>query len=406
MTLSTSKVRARAESTPAVATLLDALGRDHPQSVFLVGGAVRDLLLGREPLDVDLAVEGSLGELIERLERTPEIHDRFGTATVIVNGLRYDVAQSRAERYPSPGALPKVRPASIREDLRRRDFTVNAIALALTGPQAGELVTVDGALADLEGRRLAVLHDQSFTDDPTRLLRMARYAARLDFTIASHTSELSDAAVADGALATVSGARIGNELRLLAQEADPIAALTALNELGLDQAIDPKLCFNADRQKLARDALTQLPEDGRPDLLVLGVGLLGADRGDVAALLERMEFTTAAAGVIIDAATRAQAVTKALARAESGSAIAHAVGTAGVATVALAAALGRPGRPQQWLNTLRHEELQISGDDLIEAGIREGPQLGRRLAAARDAMWDGDAADRESQLVVALSSAR
>jgi tRNA nucleotidyltransferase (CCA-adding enzyme) len=391
---------------PALATLLDALGRDHPQAVFLVGGAVRDLLLGRQPLDVDLAVDGSLGELIQRLEQTPEIHDRFGTATVTRNGLRYDIAQTRAERYPVPGALPEVRPAPITEDLRRRDFTVNAIALGLTGPQAGELVTVDGALTDLEDRRIAVLHDQSFTDDPTRLLRMARYAARLQLEIAPHTRELAGAAIAAGALDTVSGTRIGNELRLFTSEADPVAALSALAALGLSQAIDPTLCFNADRQKLARDALKQLPEDGRPDLLVLGVALLGADRGDVAAVLERMEFTTAAAGVIVDAATRAQAVTDALTTAESGSAIAHAVGNAGVATVALAAALGPPSRAQRWLTTLRHEELQISGDDLIDAGIPQGPALGQRLAAARDAMWDGVAPDRESQLAVALNSAR
>jgi tRNA nucleotidyltransferase (CCA-adding enzyme) len=388
---------------PAVAALLDLLGSEHPQPVFLVGGAVRDLLLGREPLDLDLAVDGSAGELTQRLGGSPELHDRFGTATVTRNGVRYDIAQTRAESYPVPGALPEVRPARIGADLRRRDFTVNALALGLTGPQAGELVTADGALADLEAGRIAVLHEESFADDPTRLLRMARYAARLEFEIASHTRELADAATAGGALKTVSGTRIGNELRLLATEPDPVIAMAALCDLGVEQAIDPALCFDGDRQALARDALKQLPADGRSDLLVLGVALLGASPESLLALLARLEFTAADTGAIVDAATGAPRLTEALAAAESGSAIARVVGGAGVATVALSAALGPPWRPQRWLNDLRHRKLQITGDDLIAAGIPEGPELGRRLAAARDAMWDGVAPDRESQLVVALA---
>jgi tRNA nucleotidyltransferase (CCA-adding enzyme) len=404
--LSTSELRDRVATLPTLVPLREVLGVDFQLPVFLVGGAVRDLLVEREPLDLDLAVDGSLGELTQLLDGAYEVHDRFGTATVTCNGLRYDIAQARAERYPSPGALPEVRPAPITEDLRRRDFTVNAIALGLTGPQAGELVTVDGALADLEGRRIAVLHDRSFTDDPTRLLRMVRYAARLQFEIAPHTRELADAAVAGGALDTVSGTRIGNELRLLAAESDPVAALSALAELGLDEAIDVAFSFNQERQATAREALQELPADGRPELLVLSVALLGVERESAAVLLERLEFTAADAGAIIDAATRAASVTQALAMAQTGSAIAHAVGNAGVTTVALAAALGRSRGPQRWLNDLRHRRLQITGDDLIEAGIPEGPQLGQRLAAARDAMWDDVASDRESQLAVALETAR
>lgn len=385
-----------------MAALLDALGRDHPQSVFLVGGAVRDLLLEREPLDLDLAVDGPVGELTQRLGGAPEIYDRFGTATVIGEGLRYDIAQTRSERYTAPGALPEVRPAPITEDLQRRDFTVNAMALALTGPQAGELVTVDRALTDLEARRIAVLHDQSFTDDPTRLLRMARYRARLDFSIAPHTRMLAEAAVAAGALDTVSGTRIGNELRLLAAESDPVAAFAALHELGLDQAIDPLLSFAPERQDLAAQALGHLPRDGSRAVLLLGVALLESEALNAATLLDRLEFSAADRGAIVDAATRSVVLADALRNAQTGSAIARAVGGAGVATVALAAAHGPLAQPQSWLTTLRHQTLQITGDDLIAAGIPEGLELGRRLAAARDAMWDGTASDRQSQLAVAL----
>ena len=365
---------------------------------------MRDLLLGCQPLDLDLAVDGLLDDLALRLGGTPEIHDRFGTATVTGDGLRYDIAQTRAERYATPGALPEVRPAPIGEDLRRRDFTVNAMALGLTGPQAGELVTVDGALADLDARRIAVLHEQSFTDDPTRLLRMARYAARLQFEIAPHTRELAEAAISAGALDTVSGTRIGNELRLLATESDPVTAMSALAALGLDQAIDATLSFGPDRQTLAREALTHLPADGRPDLLVLGVSLLGTGRESAAALLERLEFSAGDRDAILDVATRSAGLAETLTSAETGSAIARAVGGVGVATVALAATHGPSLQPQRWLNALRYLKLQITGDDLIAQGVPEGPELGRRLQAARDAMWDGEAPDRESQLAVALAA--
>ena len=386
----------------AVSSLLRALGSGYPQSVFLVGGAVRDLLLERKPLDLDLAVDGPLGELTQRLDGTPEIHDRFGTATVTRDGARYDIAQTRAERYSEPGALPDVRPAAILEDLQRRDFTVNAMALGLTGPQAGELITVDGALRDLEARRLEVLHHASFEDDPTRLLRLARYAARLDFTIAPHTRELAEAAVADRAFATVSGPRIGNELRLLAAERDPVAAFAALSELGLDGAIDEALAFGDERRQLARAALAELPADGSPAILVLGVTLLGSEPAAVAALLDRLEFTAADREAILDVA-RASQLNEALETASKGSEIARAIGNSGVATVALAAAQVPPWRHQQWLQTLRHQKLEITGDDLIEAGVKEGPELGRRLAKVQDALWDGSAPDRESQLKVALA---
>jgi len=400
----TSEIRARAESIPAVGTVLDAIGRDSPLPVFLVGGAVRDLLLGREPLDLDLAIEGSFDQIIERLGARPDVHERFGTATVTRDGGRYDIARTRAELYPHPGALPEVEQATIDDDLARRDFTVNAIALGLTGPRAGELVAVDGALNDLRAGRLEVLHDASFSDDPTRLLRLARYAARLDFEIATRTRALAAAAVADGVLATISGARIGNELRLLGQESDPVGAFTELHALALDQAVDRLLSFAPERQALARDAFQHLPPDGSRAVLALGVSLLGSDALSAARLLDRLDFSASDRVAIVDVATRATSLADALRSADTGSAIAGAIGSVGVATVALAAAHGPLEQARRWLTTLRHQTLQITGDDLIANGIPQGPELGRRLTAARDAMWDGVAADRESQLAVALAA--
>jgi len=175
---------------------------DGVPGIYLVGGAVRDLALGLTPHEIDLAVEADPEPLLAKLGGADVEHERFGTATV--DGV--DVVRARAEHYAQPGALPDVRPAGIDEDLARRDFTVNAIAVALDG---AAVHAVDHAGEDLDARRLRVLHDASFRDDPTRLWRLARYAARLGFAIEERTLQLAAEAVADGALNTVSGVRMG-----------------------------------------------------------------------------------------------------------------------------------------------------------------------------------------------------
>ena len=163
----------RLDRPPAVAAL------DGEDSVYVVGGAVRDLLLDREPRELDFVVEGDALAVARRVGDRVVAHERFGTATVSVPGATFDLASARRERYERPGALPEVElGATLREDLERRDFTVNAIALHLAD---GELIWVPRAHEDLDARRLRVLHDRSFIDDPTRLLRLVRYAARLGF---------------------------------------------------------------------------------------------------------------------------------------------------------------------------------------------------------------------------------
>ncbi|MFI5004797.1 MAG: prohead protease, partial [Solirubrobacterales bacterium] len=232
---------------------------------FLVGGAVRDLLLDRRPRELDVVVEGEdaplghaaallAGELVSRFG-TPagaSGHERFGTVIVEWAAGRIDIATARRERYPAPGALPEVEPAPLAEDLQRRDFTVNALALALDGERPGELHAAPHALEDLRAGRLRVLHERSFLDDPTRLWRLARYRARLGFALEAHTAQLATAAVAEGALGSVSGARLGAELRLALAEPEPLAACAELERLGLLHALHPRLRFEA---PLARRAL-------------------------------------------------------------------------------------------------------------------------------------------------------
>jgi tRNA nucleotidyltransferase (CCA-adding enzyme) len=397
-----SELLDRVRALPAGAPLLERLPAEPP--VYLVGGAVRDLLLKRQPLELDLVVEGDPERVTALLGGTRRVHDRFKTSSVMHDGFRYDLAQARTETYPRPGALPEVKPAGLAEDLGRRDFTVNAMALALVGERMGELTLVPNALEDLEAGLLRVLHDRSFIDDPTRLLRMARYSARLGFSVEPQTAELAREAVDAGALATVSGARVGAELRLLACEPDPVAAIGKLGELGLDTAIDPD--FGLQDPALANRALALLPDDGRPDRLVLAVATARMPVPRLMALLSALAFKAVDRDIIFNAATRVDAVAAELARATRPSEIAAAADGASPELIALAGALGPASQAWDWLTQLREVQLQIDGSDLLAAGVTSGPAIGRGLRAARAAKLDGRAPDQDSELAEALRAAR
>ena len=385
-------LRQRLRELPCGASLLDAAAG--MTGVHLVGGAVRDLLLGRVPHELDVVVEGEVSELAARLGRRADAvaHERFGTATVRTGDCRWDLAAARAESYARPGALPDVRPAAIEQDLQRRDVTVNALALDLA---TGALRVVPHAEADLAAGRLRVLHDASFVDDPTRLWRVARYAARLGFDLEEHTAQLARAAVRAGVLDTVSGARIGNELRLALVEPDPSAALAAAAALGLAPWLAPD-------RRLAERALELLPAgEGRRDLLVLAASLaVPADP-----LLAELQFS-AAERATVRACREAPALDD---PPRAASQLARVLRGLPVEAVALAGARGGAAgaaAARRWTQELRHVALQITGDDLRAAGVAEGAELGRRLQAALDLRLDGALDDgREAQLAAALAAA-
>jgi tRNA nucleotidyltransferase (CCA-adding enzyme) len=407
------------------------------EDLALVGGAVRDLLLGRSPRELDVviaqgaadfanALASRLGTLAgenpsERFEST--YHERFRTALVRWNGGQIDIATRRAESYATPGALPDVRPGSAEEDLRRRDFTVNAIAVTLGGARRGELSSSEHALEDLRAGRLRVMHERSFSDDPTRLLRLARYRARLGFAVEPHTAELAAQALAAGALDTVSRARVGAELRLALREADAVAALGALSELGVLWALasspdaegEPRLRLDAE---LARRALALLPADGRPDLLLMASLLLAPAAGDggdpdeaMYELLDGLEFIAAERERIIRTVRAAPALVAAIADAAAPSQLHAMLSAHTLEAVTLAGALSERGpvsvsaEARDWLERLRHVRLAINGDDLLAAGIAAGPQLGMRLDAALARKLDGELEDgRDADLRAALEA--
>ncbi len=395
------------------------------EDVALVGGAVRDLLLHRTPREIDLVLDGApasfpnaaalfareLASLLfaagEEGEPQVTVHERFGTAAVCWSGGRVDVAARRAERYPHQGALPEVSPAGEQDDLLRRDFTANAIALPLGGPRRGTISAAPNALQDLEARQLRVLHDRSFEDDPTRLMRLGRYAARLRFTVEPGTAELAAQAIERGALAAVSASRIGAELRLALSEPDLLPCLQALCSLRVLGALDPPLTLDAD---LLGRALTLLPADGRPHLLALASllrplvsepqELEGSEAHDprdrLLEALERFEYPAGERRPVVEAAMYAALLAEEIAVADCPSELWELLAGVAVEAVALAAAVAeRDGdhharaAAESWIDELRHVRLQISGDDLLAAGVPEGPQIGERLGEALRQRLDG-----------------
>jgi tRNA nucleotidyltransferase (CCA-adding enzyme) len=367
---------------PCGARALDAFAPG--DGVRLVGGAVRDLLLERVPREIDLVVEGDVDGAAARLGGTVTAHDRFGTARVEAGDCRFDLVRARRESYPRPGALPDVEPGTFDDDLRRRDVTVNAMALGLDGT----LTTVPGALDDLRAGVLRVLHDASFTDDPTRLWRLARYAARLGFAPDPHTRAL--AAAADPS--TVSGERLGAELRLALREPDPPAALRAARDL------NPRLLppgFDPDPRGLA-DALALLPDDGRRDLVTLAAATAGMDVRALLGWLDDMGFTAAERDTV--AAASRYSTGAPLRGARTPAEIARAARGAPVEAVALVGG----ENAARWLDDLRHVRLEITGDDLLAAGVAQGPEVGERLRRALDRKLDGEVSGRDAELRAAL----
>ncbi len=398
----------RLRALPGTGPVVGALAGE--PGVHAVGGAVRDLLLDREPRELDLVVEGDVETVAERAATrlggaVVTRHERFGTATVCAPGATVDLAAARRERYARPGALPDVElGATLADDLARRDFAVNAMAVALDD---GRVTAVPGAREDLAAGRLRVLHDGSFTDDPTRLLRLARYAARLGFDADPATARLAAAAVAGGAPETVTGPRLGAELRLLLAEPQP-AALSALGACGLGEAllgggfeVDPGL---------AERALALAPPDARAGAVALATSVLALAPGALGGRLDRLGLPADERDAVVESAARAGGLGEELRRlgpAAAPSFLWRLLRRERPETVALAGALG--GEPAaaaaaSWLGELRHVRAAIDGRDLLAAGL-SGPAVGRGLDAALAAALDGRAPDREAQLRAALAAA-
>jgi tRNA nucleotidyltransferase (CCA-adding enzyme) len=348
---------------------LDAVRDVGGDPVYLVGGAVRDLLLGRGRADIDLVVEGDATALARRLGAEVVSHERFATAKVRLDGHELDIASARSESYPHPGALPVVEPAATLElDLARRDFTINAMAISLDG--AARLIDPFGGQADLAQGRLRILHPRSFEDDPTRAIRAARYAVRFDFELEPGTETLLRRAD----LGTVSADRRDAELARLAAEPHASRGFGLLGEWGLVE-------LREGGESLAEHVAELLegePWRGEaPRERALLAAALGPRRGEAELSQAHPERPSEAVAL----ASPHDPVELILAR-----------------------VLGAKWL-DRYLTEWRVVELEIDGEDLIAAGIAEGPAVGRGLQAALRRKLDGEVDGREQELAAALDAA-
>ena len=375
---------------------------------FLVGGAVRDLLRGAGGVDLDLAVEGDARSaaraLADRLGGVAREHERFGTATVKAAGLSFDLARTRRERYERPGALPTVEPAPLDQDLGRRDFSINAMAIGLTGDDLGHVYDPHGGVRDLDAGVVRVLHEGSFVDDPTRLLRALRYEARMGFAMDADTERLAREAIRRGALSTVSGSRIGDELMDLLAEENAAPAVGRVRELGIDKALHTAL--DADPE-LVRSAAVVAPEVGAHRALTGLAALVSSDPLILAAWVDDLGLTAAQRDAALRAAREAPELVRGLRGEARPSRLYDLLADEPPEALALALALGAPHRPVlRWVRELSRVRLDIGGRDLLEAGVEEGPGIGRGLEVALRRKLDGEISGRDEELQAALEAAR
>lgn len=353
---------------------------------YLVGGIVRDLLLERESLDVDIAVEGDAVAIAQQVAETTGLRlaktTAFGTATLRGDGFSLDLATARAETYAKPGALPTVQPSNIDDDLRRRDFTINAMAVRI---ENGTLVDPTGGAADLSAGLVRVLHDCSFQDDATRVIRAARYEQRFDFRIEERTTELlrRDMHYLD----MISGTRIRQELSRTFAEAEPELSLLRLEELGVLKAIHHSLSF---KDAAAGVRLREL----RPSI-VAWWPLLFWNASARADAIRRLALTKQQLAAV-EAIPSANAIAKRLPIARP-SGIARAVDHLPVATAyALAAITGDEGL-SEYLRHGRTVRPILHGDDVIDLGVVRGPDVALVLEMLRAAKLDGEVKTRADE---------
>jgi tRNA nucleotidyltransferase (CCA-adding enzyme) len=378
-------------------------------TAYLVGGPVRDLLMGTEVKDYDIVVEGDAGLVAEHLcvdaGCVVQRHGQFGTASVVFpDGLRVDLATAREEYYPAPGDLPTVEPANITADLRRRDFTVNGIALCIGPSSFGRIVDPYDGVSDVRARRLRVFHTLSFIEDATRILRAVRYRHRLGFALDSHTERLLRSAVGDRLLRKISGDRVRAELERTFEE--PLAAqmLMELDDAGILDSfyrgwrLEQSL-FAPENQVLA--VLARFPEAHRNTLYFLAVAhhLSPHTATKVFQSLRLQRSELKAAALMSERDTVVAKVRSASSPSRTYSALAHLPGEF-VYYLYLIAPSERASI-ELFLSHLRSFRLKVSGEDLIRQGAVAGPRLGRALKQTLYLRLDGRIRE-EDELTSAL----
>lgn len=451
--------------------LAGQLGDQLGFTVYAVGGFVRDLLMSIPNHDIDLSIEGDgvlfAKALAERLNGKVKVHAKFKTAVVTYPDLdgngnkkgenKLDIATSRLEYYESPAALPTVEHSSIRMDLYRRDFTINAVALELNKANFGRLIDFYGAQRDLKGKLIRVIHSLSFIEDPTRIIRAIRFETRFGFRIGAHTDRLIRNAVQLGLMEKLSGHRIFNEFKLLCEEKDTVECLRRMESFNLLKIIHPVLQLTRTKEDILTE-LSQLQQGYKmfylnPKLESWPVYLLGLCHGgkyhEVSELLQRLNLSPRIRENFLQLREQAR-IAKSRLRTWKTAAAPPALSTmdkesSGISPGAPGGTPQHAARPDKalrpgaahgsmsklwhilvklpvdgiiyliaqekdedkrraisyYLTTVRNEKADIDGNDLQELGMKPGTGIRKILSAVLDAKIDGKVKSREEQLALA-----
>lgn len=358
--------------------------------LYLVGGTVRDVILKVPVSDLDLVVVGGGGDvafrLSERLGGRVAASSQFGTAKLIVRGTSIDLVMARGETYAKPGMLPDVVPGGIQDDLARRDFSINAMAVSL-GDRYGDLLDPFGGRSDVELQTIRVLHVGSFVDDATRILRAVRYAARYGFQLEVETARLLQRDLAH--LGAISGDRIRNELERYFMEPDPGRALCLAQNMGVLRSVHPEIVVleRAISTLSYNSFVTLLPRH----LVVLA--LLAYSTDDVLGIVDRLGLVGPRASAVSQVPCVRARYDDLESESISGSRIADMMDPLDDAAIEACSLVLSDGvvrnRLSLYLNELRHVSPALDGRDLLALGVPMGPQVGEMLRRLRTGRLDG-----------------
>ena len=401
----------REQATQGQIELLDTAiseAKSRHTPIYIVGGAVRDLLSSGSTADLDLVTEGDAVEIAKgvatTLGATVAAHRRFGTATVSLGDAHVDFASARQESYTEPAALPKVEPGTLDQDLARRDFTVNAMAISLWPPGATDLIDPYNGRSDLESNALEVLHHRSFIDDPTRILRAIRLEAKSALRLSTHALDLVQDALQTKVFDLLSGDRLRSEIELLLNVPNDTRSMVArLDELHLLQILSPDLLLTSaqmewfDRLATAPSELASIEYGSKRakwwliHLIVLTSSLDRRGRVEVA---QRLALQGNPAELLTTGLTRVYELESNLKMRElPPHRVDELLRDSSPEEMLLLSVSKDPNVRKwvtQWHQELRLVALAVTGEDLLASGFEPGPWIGQALTATRNARLDGE----------------
>ena len=375
------------------------IGAEHDVPIYLVGGAVRDLLMDKPVVDLDITVERDASTvahaLAAKLSGRVVSRSQFGTFKVEMAGESVDVVTSRRETYRRPGALPTVSPSSIDDDLKRRDFTINAMALRLA-PGSVDILDPCKGQDDIRSRTIRVLHNDSFRDDATRMLRAVRYEQRLGFRLSRETEALltSDASYLD----TISGDRLRREMSFIFKEEKAPEILLRAARLGLLAALYQHLPLEEELERRLSAMPASAPTGNTRSYLALLAAAMSEPEAE--GFIQRLKMPPSEAKAVRDA-VKAGPLVASLDSNASPSRIVAALQGLDPHALRVAALLSgdeaSSGLALRYLNEWRHVKPRLNGRDLARLGIPQGPRVGLLLERLRNARIEGEISTREEE---------